>query len=192
LEEKRVRPLGTMETHRVNVRVVAATHRNLRQMVADGKFREDLYYRLDVLGIDVPPLSARPEDLRSIAAAECEQLSAKGYQLTLTSKDWEAIKGYPWPGNVRELKNLLRRSALLGSSVTDVLSAALASSRLSNQRAAMQGVGYWPTSADEVHSLEEFCAVYTKHVLSLFQGNITHTAKALGVATNTVRKQISK
>ena len=188
LEEKRVRPLGTMETHRVEVRVIAATHRSLRQMVAEGKFREDLYYRLDVLGIDVPPLSARPEDLRSIAAAECEQLHTKGYPLSLTSKDWQAIKGYSWPGNVRELKNLLRRAAFLGSTITETLKSADATSSGSIQETNAATTDFWPISAADVIPLDEFCSIYARHVVSLFQGNITHTASALGVAPNTVRR----
>jgi len=192
LEEKRVRPLGTMETHRVNVRVVAATHRNLRQMVAEGKFREDLYYRLDVLGIEVPPLSARPEDLRSIAAAECVQLCARGYQLTLTSKDWQAIKAYAWPGNVRELKNVMRRAAFLHIGVSEVLmGTGTGLSKFESEQANQITPLLWPTSINGVSTVEEICNAYVKRVLFLFEGNITRSAKALGIAPNTVRRHSS-
>jgi transcriptional regulator with GAF, ATPase, and Fis domain len=189
LEEKRVRPVGTMDTHPVDVRVIAATHRSLRQMVAEGKFREDLYYRLDVLGIDVPPLSARPEDLRSIASAECEQLNVKGYALSLKTKDWQAINTYSWPGNVRELRNLLRRAAFLGITVSEVLSLADNFRHKAVPAETSPSLPLlWPTSIAEVHTLEEVGKAYVNRVLLLFEGNITRSAKALGIAPNTVRK----
>jgi DNA-binding NtrC family response regulator len=185
LEEKRVRPLGTMDTRRVDVRVVAATHQDLRRSIADGRFREDLYYRLEVLQIQVPPLTERPEDIRSIVAAECEMLNARGYALKLGGDDWRAIKAHHWPGNVRELKNSLRRAAYLGTSIALVLKE---SSALEKHAPPGRGVSGLPATIGEVASLDAVCKAYVQHVVSLFEGNITQSARALGIAPNTVRK----
>jgi len=121
LEDKEVRPVGTMKTRRVDVRIVAATHRNLERMVAQGTFREDLYYRLEVLTIHVPPLHGRPEDMKSIAAHMAEEMEKNGYPLKLRKADWDAIRAYDWPGNVRQFLNVLKRSAYLKRPVAELL-----------------------------------------------------------------------
>jgi DNA-binding NtrC family response regulator len=187
LEEKRVRPLGTMDTRRVNTRIVAATHRDLRRMVAEGQFREDLYYRLEVLQVRVPPLAERPEDIRSIVAAEVEVLHARGFALMVTMEDWRAIKAHTWPGNVRELKNTIRRAAYLGMSVA----VAIGDSQVLAVRSGAKSASvFLPAMREEVIPLDEVCRQYVNRVVSLFEGNITRSAKALRIAPNTVRKYI--
>jgi len=184
LEEKRVRPLGTMTTHPVNTRIVAATHRNLRAMVAEHHFREDLYYRLDVLRLEVPPLRERPEDLRSIVAHECELLAASGYPLKLGRNDWAALQTHDWPGNVRELRNVLRRAAYLETSVAQTL-------------ASQHTNGYGTTNsadtklAQMIQTLapaEDVRAEYVREAYGRMGRNILQTARQLGLAPNTVRK----
>jgi transcriptional regulator with PAS, ATPase and Fis domain len=187
LEEKRIRPLGTMDTRRVDVRVVAATNRDLRQLVAAGLFREDLYYRLEVLQIQVPPLAERPEDIRTIVAAECAALGARGYALKLGTEDWRAIKAHHWPGNVRELKNSLRRAAYLGMGIAEVLTESSAPGR--NVNTSRDAVGL-PSTTEDVVSLDAVCKVYVERVVLLFESNVTRSAKALCIAPNTVRKYL--
>ena len=97
----------------VNVRVIAATNRNLLEQVASGQFREDLFYRLRVIHLHVPPLRERPEDVRLLAA---HFLSKSGRQITLTNDAWAALERYPWRGNVRELQNVMEQITALATS----------------------------------------------------------------------------
>jgi two-component system response regulator HydG len=116
LEEKRVRRLGSVRTVDVDVRVIAATHVDLAQAVDVGRFRADLFYRLNVLPIHLPPLRARGDDVLLLAEHFLDRASAE-YETPRPSMDGaarRAILAYPWPGNVRELKNAIERAVLLG------------------------------------------------------------------------------
>ncbi|MCX6356675.1 MAG: sigma-54 dependent transcriptional regulator [Candidatus Aureabacteria bacterium] len=118
LQEKEFEKVGSPETISVNVRVIAATNRDLRKMIREGAFREDLYYRLNVVGIAIPPLRERQEDIPLLA----EHFTAK------YSREWgkevafpgdplvlAALRAYPWPGNVREMENVIERAVALNS-----------------------------------------------------------------------------
>ncbi len=116
LQEHEVRPLGATKNQRVDVRVVAATNKNLEAMLADGSFREDLYYRLNVIHIDLPPLRSRPEDILPLATHVLEQLGARQNpprRLRLAPDAQQLLLAYHWPGNVRELMNVLERGMAL-------------------------------------------------------------------------------
>ena len=110
IEDKEVRPLGATTGKKIDVRIIAATNRDLRRAVEEGQFRQDLFYRLDVVEIALPPLRERPEDLtlliehflaRSKRASRVKRLSEEALRILLN---------YPWPGNVRELENTLERA----------------------------------------------------------------------------------
>jgi DNA-binding NtrC family response regulator len=115
LEEGEIRRVGAARTKRVDVRLVAATHRDLPQMVSDGAFREDLYFRLRVMEIHLPPLRERDGDIGELAqvllAKSCERLHKP--QLSLDAEALEAMQAYRWPGNVRELENTIERAVIL-------------------------------------------------------------------------------
>ncbi|SEQ40940.1 Two-component response regulator CbrB [Solimonas aquatica] len=115
LQEGEIRPVGSTQSRRVNVRVLAATHRDLEQMVREKSFREDLYYRLKVMEITLPPLRARGEDLEVLAehllAQAAQRLNRSG--LRLSQRALAAIRRHDWPGNVRELGNALERAVIL-------------------------------------------------------------------------------
>jgi len=115
LQEKEVRRLGATQTRSVDVRLVAATHRNLKQLAAEGRFREDLYYRLNVVELTLPPLRERGADIIEIAnfllAKTCERLNVK--PLSFHSATLAAMMAYKWPGNVRELENAIERAVIL-------------------------------------------------------------------------------
>ncbi len=116
LQEHEVRPLGATKNQRVDVRVVAATNRNLEAMVADKSFREDLYYRLNVIHLDLPPLRSRPEDIVPLATHILAQLGPKQNpprRMRLSPEAQHLLLGYHWPGNVRELMNVLERGIAL-------------------------------------------------------------------------------
>jgi len=116
LQDGEVRPVGSNQVRRVDVRLVAATHRNLAAMCAERSFREDLYYRLNVISISLPPLRERPGDLRHLVARLLGEISRElGRELVLTPEGLAALERYAWPGNVRELENELQRAAVLSS-----------------------------------------------------------------------------
>ena len=120
LDEGTFRRLGSSEAHRVDVRVVAATHRDLRQLTESGQFREDLFARLNAVSLHVPPLRERGDDVVAIAQTTLERLAGKFNKrgLALSAAAMEAMRRYRWPGNVRELENALERAVILCPSTT--------------------------------------------------------------------------
>ena len=121
LESGTYRRVGSTEVRRTDVRIVSATHRNLKAMVADGRFREDLYYRLSTFPIALPALRDRADDIPLLAIALLDRV-APTKRLTLSAETLELLKHHPFPGNVRELRNVLERAALLadGDSIDPV------------------------------------------------------------------------
>ncbi len=118
LEERQVERLGSPRPIAVDARIIAATHRNLEQRIAEGSFREDLYYRLNVFPIYVPPLRERVEDIPLLAWSFVEEF-AKSFGRRIESVDKEslaALQRYPWPGNIRELRNVLERAMIVSTS----------------------------------------------------------------------------
>jgi len=114
LQERSFERVGGSETIRCNVRVIAATHRNLEEAIAKGSFREDLFYRLNVFPIEMPSLRDRREDLPELVAALTKQLEKSGRgSVRLSPEALAVLQAYQWPGNVRELSNLIERLAVL-------------------------------------------------------------------------------
>ena len=113
LQERRFERLGGTRSIDVDVRVVAATNRDLQQLIADGTFREDLFYRLNVVPITLPPLRQRKGDIPRLVAHFLDKYEAAGR--TITNDAMEALTGYPWPGNIRELENTIERIVILAS-----------------------------------------------------------------------------
>ncbi|HEY0722091.1 MAG TPA: sigma-54 dependent transcriptional regulator [Gammaproteobacteria bacterium] len=115
LQEGEIRRVGATLSRRVNVRLVAATHRDLKQLVSEGRFREDLYFRLHVFEITLPPLRERGDDIRELAAMMVEKICRRlnRSQLTLSPAAMDKLFGYRWPGNVRELENAIERAVIL-------------------------------------------------------------------------------
>jgi transcriptional regulator with GAF, ATPase, and Fis domain len=117
LQEQEFERLGSGRTHRVNVRVVAATHRDLAEMVRQNEFRSDLYYRLNVFPVVLPPLRERQQDISELVSFFVEVFSRKmGKRITcIANETLSALIDYPWPGNVRELQNLIERAVILSN-----------------------------------------------------------------------------
>jgi formate hydrogenlyase transcriptional activator len=114
LQEGELEPVGSSRTRKVDVRVIAATNRDLERAARDGRFRQDLYYRLSVFPLLLPPLRERGEDVVLLAAAMAEKLS-RGLGRTIAppdAADAAALRSYPWPGNVRELRNVIERAVI--------------------------------------------------------------------------------
>jgi formate hydrogenlyase transcriptional activator len=117
LQEREFERLGSNRTRRVDVRVVAATHRDLEGMILEKQFRSDLYYRLNVVPIFLPPLRKRPEDIPLLVEHFVQRFARKaGKTMDMISSDtMEALRSYPWPGNIRELENVIERAVILSS-----------------------------------------------------------------------------
>jgi sigma-54 specific flagellar transcriptional regulator A len=113
LQEKMVDPVGSSRPIEVDARVIAATHRDLEEEIAAGRFREDLYYRLNVLPVRTPPLRERGDDILILAKHYAEKFAHKSTPIAFTAEFAEALKAYDWPGNVRELSNLIHRFSTL-------------------------------------------------------------------------------
>jgi two-component system response regulator HydG len=117
LQESEVRPVGSNQSTTVDVRVLAATNRDLGQLLQQGKFREDLFYRLNVIPVVLPPLRERREDIPALAEHFLQQFGQRqGRSLRLSAEAVEKLLRYPWPGNVRELENAMERTAILATS----------------------------------------------------------------------------
>jgi len=117
LQEGEYEAVGSSTTRRTDVRIIAATNRDLQKMIREGKFREDLYYRLNIFPIHLPPLRERPEDIVLLAESFAARFS-KQYNrpvLPFTPQDTEILGSYHWPGNIRELRNLMERAVILSA-----------------------------------------------------------------------------
>jgi len=119
LQEGEIRPVGGNRVTKVDVRVVAATNTSIEEYLATGKFRQDLYYRLSVVQLKVPPLRARPDDIQELAAHFLQKVSDRlGQRFRLTDGALNSLREYDWPGNVRELENVIERVAVLKTDST--------------------------------------------------------------------------
>jgi formate hydrogenlyase transcriptional activator len=146
LQEQEFERLGGMKTMKVDVRLVAATHRDLARMVADGRFREDLYYRLNVFPVVLPPLRERPDDIARLVRHFTQFFTRRmGRRIeTIPSTVMEALVRYPWPGNVRELQNVIERAVILSPGLSLQVP-------LSDLEARMQNEGERTNQEQQVH-----------------------------------------
>ena len=190
IQERAVRPVGEQMEVSVDVRVLSATHKNLSQLVAEGKFREDLYYRVNVIELRVPSLRERPEDVPELADAVLRRL---GRRMKIAppklSKDaLAALKSYPFPGNVRELENILERAITLstGGEVTaaDIQLRAIPAEKLPATGATTAG-----PLGDHLEDIER--DAITK-ALAQARYNKTAAAKILGMSFRALRYRIKK
>ena len=190
LEDGDIVPVGSdRPTGKVNVRIVAATNRDLPQMIREGKFREDLFHRLNVLRIHVPPLREHSQDIRQIAESTLSGLAASYETPKLTDRDIGLLREYEWPGNVRQLIQVLKRWACLGGTLRELLGEERQLGLTVGDGISTPS-GLLPTTKDAVKPLEEIRREYAAHALALHDGKIAATAKALGIAVNTLKKLV--
>jgi len=182
LQESEIRKVGSVQSTKVNVRLVAATHRNLKQLVADGEFREDLYYRINVMTLLIPPLRDRGNDILELADVilqrTCKRL--KTAQLKYGSDAIRAIAEYRWPGNVRELENAIERAVVLAET-TEIPEELLAiDSEVAKASPSPDATGLPPSKPIEDLSLEDY---FQRFVLEHQDAmNETQLAKKLGIS----------
>ena len=175
IQEGEIRRVGEEQDRKVDVRVIAATHRDLQSDVAAGKFREDLYYRLNVFPIDLPPLRQRREDIADLAVLKLNQLKKDDGGLEgFTARAMDALSTYEWPGNIRELQNEVERAALLCDE--NRIDVQHLSERISGQMGQIERQG---KLKDVVAQVERQMIA---EALKRHNSNRTHTATDLGVS----------
>jgi len=168
LQEREIRPVGSDVTRSVDVRVIAATHQPLEVRVKEGRFRQDLMFRLDVLSIMLPPLRERREDIAGLA-----EHFAKKFDVELTPGFLKTLERQEWPGNVRELENVVQRFRFLGEEA------------LSSSPGTPDGFDF----RSELKTLREMESEYIRYVLERCQGNKTRAAEILGIDASTLHRR---
>jgi DNA-binding NtrC family response regulator len=194
LENQTFRRVGGDSDITVDVRVIAATHRDLKKAVADGKFREDLYFRLNVVPIEVPPLRERPDDIRALAEHYvtwfCHDLGRAPARLHPHAL--AALTAYAWPGNVRELKNTIERVVLLEAE--DEIR--LEHLPIEMHRPGAAGGGPFPNGdpfpSGVVRPLADIEKMAIEHALRVCHGNKTRAAQQLGISRQTLRTKLKE
>ena len=186
LESKNVRPVGATRERNIDVRVLAATHRDLRQLISDGSFREDLLYRLNVVSLEVPALRHRRDDIALLVERFLSETRQRHPRSTVTSVSRGALRrmlDYAWPGNVRELAHVIERGLLLakGDEITEADVADLANP------ASRGGTVF----SGDVVTMETMQRHYARWALAEFGGHKTRTAESLDVDAKTLNRLIA-
>ncbi|RLA14391.1 MAG: sigma-54-dependent Fis family transcriptional regulator [Gammaproteobacteria bacterium] len=180
LDEKKIRPVGSNQEIPVDVRIIAATNKKLEQCVKQGGFREDLFFRLNVLNLEIPPLRERIEDLKALSQHFIDTISAGlGVKSSrLSTDDLAVLANYEWPGNVRELKNVIERSLLLNTPPGEAI-----------------GGSVQPGLADENQEssilLEDIEKKHILRILNMENGNKSAAARRLGVSRKTLERKVT-
>jgi DNA-binding NtrC family response regulator len=190
LQDHEIRPVGGNKAVRVDVRVIAATNKDLRAEVAAGRFRQDLYYRLNVIAIHIPPLRERPEDIPLLAQAFLER-HAPDRKVTLSREALELLRRQKWEGNARELENALERALLLAPG-NEIGPADLPfASRIAGGNAPepARASDLLEAAVEKQMSLQELIALYTERILELVNGNKVRAARILGINRRTLYRR---
>lgn len=184
LENRRIRPVGSEQEIPVQLRIVAATNRPLRGEVDAGRFRADLYYRLQVVEITLPPLAAHKEDIPDLVAHFNDTLAPRlGVPpIEVSDDEMNYLQQYAWPGNVRELRNLIERSLIVGALNVSALYQGLARAQVQAPRPVLDGV-------TDLHTLEK------RHILAVLEsvdGDKTRAAQLLGISRRTLERRCAE
>jgi DNA-binding NtrC family response regulator len=198
LEDKKVRRLGGTQSHEIDVRIVAATNQDLREAIRARRFREDLFYRLHIVPIHLPPLRERIEDIPALAKtflAENAKKFGRSFQ-SISAEAQELLLRYPWPGNVRELRHVIERICILHDArilearhlpreLTEHLLVSDAPAFFTEVLISPEGI-----RLDEV--VDQFTSHLIRKVMAMTQGNISQAAKLLGIPRGTLRYKLEK
>lgn len=184
LDEKKIRRVGGETIKRINVRIIAAANNNLEEAIKNKTFRNDLYYRLSVIRIHVPPLRERKEDIPKLCDYFINQMSHDD-KVRLDDEEIACLSSYEWPGNVRELRNVIERALLLqrGKPLKP------------SHFIKFSPVAHRPYSAvtekqEEIASLEEMEKQSIEKALTRYNGNYSQAAKALGISLSTLKRKV--
>lgn len=181
LQEKEIRPLGASRAKPIDVRVVAATNKNVRQLVEDGKFREDLWFRLDVVKVELPPLRERNGDVPLLVQKFLDRYNERYLRHAFTTKSGQmALDSYTWPGNVRQLQHMMERLVILAPQ-----------GRI-DESAVREAIADAEGRESPAETLEDAKAEQIKKVLAATAGNKSKAAKILGIERKTLYRLIER
>ena len=182
LEEKQIRRIGGESVKKVDVRIIAASNANVEEAIVAKTFREDLYYRLSVIRIHIPPLRERREDIAELCAYFIQAM-ANGREVYIPDTELRKLTEYGWPGNVRELKNIIERTLLIQKGPllrpSEFLGGQLRSSS-----------ALLPLDTNGVVSLEDVEKRHIRHMLDSYSGNYSRAARALGISLSTLKRKV--
>lgn len=194
LQEKQVSRLGSSKAIPVNVRVICATNRDLYNEVQKGTIRKDLYFRLNVISLRIPPLRERPEDIDLLLKHFLIQGDPEWLEHTPTIDPavWKLLKNYPWPGNVRELQNFAERIQFAVKDYSINLEDLPYEIQTLHEKETGRPIASMPANLNIKQQLAEVEAQQIKALLLQFNGNVSRVAEALGVSRRTVDRRIKK
>ena len=184
IQEKSVRPVGAQREENIDVRIISASHKDLDAMIKQGVFRQDLYYRINVIGVNVAPLAKRSEDITLLTNHLIKKYnSANGVNLSIGPDALKSLKNYPFPGNVRELENILERAtALCEDSLVTINDLQLPDTRISSHE----------TQTDLISLTETIEKEQINNALENNRWNQSATARSLGITLRQLRYKIEK
>ena len=200
LETRTIKRVGGTKELPVDVRVVAATNRDLRKMVGQGSFREDLYYRLGVVTVELPALRERPEDIPALVESFLEQVAARrfpgeGKRFEVAPDAMARLCAYAWPGNVRELRNTVERGASLAEGLRLDIPDLMPTSRSTGPEVPASGASAssfvddgLPFKEAKQRVIDQFEAAYLRALLDKHGGNVTRSAQAAGLTRYHLRE----
>ncbi|MEE9473403.1 MAG: sigma 54-interacting transcriptional regulator, partial [Acidimicrobiia bacterium] len=199
LEEREVRPVGASKHIEVDIRMVAATNRDLEAAVEEGAFRKDLFYRLNVVQLRVPPLRARAGDVVLLVQRFLDEFASAAGKTppTVAPQVWETLDAYEWPGNVRQLRNLVEQIIALDADGQVTLSDLPPQMRFGTMAQAIKEPEpnrFLPlkyADAREAAS-REFRATYVRELLQVHQGNVSRAAQTAGVSRRTLHRWLAE
>jgi len=218
LENRELRSVGAAKIKKIDVRFIFATNKNIEEMISKGTFREDLYYRINVVNISLPPLNKRIEDIPLLVGSFLNKFSTNENVKTIDEDTMTALKLYPWPGNIRELQNKIQRATILTGkkniTLTDIFSEEEISTynlKANRQRETQaKPIVNQPIYQDKIEEpkaeenvvipenfdlekeVEKFEAVYIKEALLKTSGNLPNAAKLLNLTVRAIRYKIKK
>ena len=192
LQEKKLERVGSTQSIEVDVRVISATHRDLEKEVETGEFREDLYYRLKVVEVELPPLRERTEDIPSLSYRFLEQVAERlGREpKPLSPEALATLTRHPWPGNVRELRNVLEQAAVLASGEDIAVGDLHLPGQSSPSDPAFQLADGMTFSDAKRQTVESFERDFLLRSLRSHEGNVSRTAQAIGMVRQSLQQKI--